>query len=154
MSAVLTHMIRAKVAPLIRLLSSPIEGERLAAVGGISRVLKGAGLGFHELASALEQPQEPAAQRSQAPSNAREPKPRRPARAGASQGAALSPARRETLIVALRLLLRDADALLSRWEVDFVAAIVRQIKGAHPSISARQLEIVERIIHREQGWRS
>jgi len=140
MSAVLPQMVRAKVAPLIRLLSSSIEGERLAAVGGIGRVLKGAGLGFHELAHAIEQPQEP--------------KPRRSARAGAPRGGALSPARRQALLVALRLLLRDASATLTAWESDFAVAIVRQMESARPSISARQLEIVERIIHREQGWRS
>jgi len=154
MSAVLPHAVRVKLAPLLRLLSSSVDGERLAAVGGIGRVLKGAGLTFHELASAIERPPEPAAHPSQAPSEARKPKPRRSARADAPRGVALSPTRRQTLLVALRLLLRDADALLSRWEVDFVAAIVRQIDGAHPSISARQLEIVERIIHREQGWQS
>jgi len=153
MSAILTQMVRAKVAPLIRLLSSPIEGERLAAVGGIGRVLKGAGLGFHELAHALEQPQEPAAQRSQAP-KARKPKPRRPARADAPQAVALSPTRRQTLLVALRLLLRDAGSVLTAWETEFTEAILRTLESDRPSLSDKQLEILEKILHREQGWRA
>ena len=150
MSAVLTQMVRAKVAPLIRLLSSPVEGERLAAVGGIGRVLRSAGLSFHELASAIERPLEPAAQRSQAP----KPKPRRPARAGASRGAALSPARRQTLIVALRLLLRDARSVLTAWETEFTEAILRTLESERPSLSDKQLEILEKILHRERRWPS
>jgi len=154
MSAILTQMVRAKVAPLIRLLSSPIEGERLAAVGGIGRVLRSAGLSFHELAGAIERPPEPAAQRSQAASEARRSKPRRTARENAPKGVPLSPARRQSLLLALRLLLRDASATLTVWESDFAVTIVRQMESARPSISARQLEVVERMIHREEGWRS
>lgn len=153
MSAVLTQTVRAKLAPLIRLLSSPVDGERLAAVGGLGRILRGAGLTFHELAHAIERPQEAAAPRAQASSEPRRAKPRRSARAGASRGAALSPARRQTLIVALRLLLRDARSVLTAWETEFTEAILRTLESERPSLSDKQLEILEKILHREQGRR-
>lgn len=154
MSAVLTQTVRAKLAPLIRLLSSPVDGERLAAVGGLGRVLRGAGLTFHELAHAIERPQEVAAPRAQASSEPRRAKPRRPARADAPQGVALSPARRRVLLVSFRLLVRDASATLTAWEFEFAEAILRNLEGERPCLSVKQLEVAERIINREQGWRS
>lgn len=154
MSAALPHAVRVKLAPLIRLLSSPVDGERLAVVGGIGRVLRSAGLSFHELASAIERPLEPAARSSPAPSEARKRKPpRRPARADAPRGVALSPARRQTLQVALRLLLRDATSELTPWEYDFAETILHTLESERPSLSDKQLEILEKILHREQGWR-
>jgi hypothetical protein len=38
---------------LVRLLSTPVEGERLGAVYGIERILLAAGLSFHDLAKAI-----------------------------------------------------------------------------------------------------
>jgi hypothetical protein len=44
---------KEQLARLIRLLSSPVDGERLGAVCGIERILRSAGLSFHELAAAV-----------------------------------------------------------------------------------------------------
>jgi hypothetical protein len=44
---------KQQLVRLIRLLSSPIDGERLGAVNGIERILTSAGLSFHELAAAV-----------------------------------------------------------------------------------------------------
>jgi hypothetical protein len=45
---------KERLCNLIRLLSTPIDGERLGAVHGIDRILKAAGLTFHDLASAVQ----------------------------------------------------------------------------------------------------
>jgi hypothetical protein len=44
---------KERLCSLIRLLSTPVDGERLGAVCGIDRILKAAGLTFHDLASAV-----------------------------------------------------------------------------------------------------
>lgn len=51
--------VAGKVAPLIRLLASPVDGEVLGAARAIGRVLESGGLDFHDLAKALEEPAEP-----------------------------------------------------------------------------------------------
>jgi hypothetical protein len=45
--------IRDRLVKLVRLLSSDKEGERLAAVAGIERALRSAGLSFHDLADTI-----------------------------------------------------------------------------------------------------
>jgi hypothetical protein len=44
---------KERLCSLIRLLSTPIDGERLAVVYGIERILTAAGLSFHDLAIAI-----------------------------------------------------------------------------------------------------
>jgi hypothetical protein len=44
---------KERLCSLLRLLSTPVDGERLGAVLGIDRILKAAGLSFHDLASAV-----------------------------------------------------------------------------------------------------
>jgi hypothetical protein len=44
---------KERLCNLIRLLSTPVDGERLGAVCGIDRILRAAGLSFHDLASAV-----------------------------------------------------------------------------------------------------
>src|SRR5262245_21116421 len=44
---------KERLVSLIRLLASPVDGERLGAVYGIERILKAAGLSFHDLATAV-----------------------------------------------------------------------------------------------------
>ncbi len=46
---------KERLCSLVRLLSTPVDGERLGAVRGIDRILKAAGLSFHDLASAIKQ---------------------------------------------------------------------------------------------------
>jgi hypothetical protein len=45
---------KERLCNLIRLLSSPVEGEKLAAVYGIERILTAAGLTFHDLAMTVQ----------------------------------------------------------------------------------------------------
>jgi hypothetical protein len=44
---------KERLCNLIRLLSTPVDGERLGAIYGIERILLAAGLSFHDLASAI-----------------------------------------------------------------------------------------------------
>jgi hypothetical protein len=44
---------RDRICKLVRLLSSDIDGERLAAVAGMDRTLKNAGMTFHDLADTV-----------------------------------------------------------------------------------------------------
>lgn len=45
---------RAKLGPLIRRLLTSFDGEKIAAVAALERVLKSAGQSFHDLADAVE----------------------------------------------------------------------------------------------------
>jgi hypothetical protein len=45
---------KQRLCNLIRLLSTPVDGERLGAVCGIDRILRAAGLSFHDLAAAID----------------------------------------------------------------------------------------------------
>jgi hypothetical protein len=51
--------VAPKLAPLVRMLGSPVDGEALAACRAIGRTLKTAGCDFHDLAKAIEGPAEP-----------------------------------------------------------------------------------------------
>lgn len=46
--------IAPKIAPLVRMLGSPVDGEALAACGAIGRTLNNVGMDFHDLADVVE----------------------------------------------------------------------------------------------------
>jgi hypothetical protein len=116
-----------KIDPLIRRLASGFEGERLATLLALERVLIAGGSSFHDLADALTRP--PVVRRS-AP---------RPSPGRATHG--------DLLAMASEL---DGNADLSPWETDFVANMRRILRNGHPP-SEKQTRTLERIWQRVRG---
>jgi hypothetical protein len=114
-----------RIDPLVRRLATGFEGERLATLLALERVLVAGGSSFHDLADALTRP--PVVRRS-----APRPSPGRATHADLRQ-------------MASEL---DGNADLSRWETDFVANVRRMLRDGRPP-SKKQRSILERIWERE-----
>ena len=130
--------ISPKLGKLIALLSSDKDGEIVAAVRAIGRVLKDAGADWHDLANAVSRPLPPATV------NYRDAPQRPPARAygGAPTWGRLT--REQKLHWLDRL--PDAD-WLSPWEHEFTASIRAQLQGWCPrDVSPKQRAILDRML--------
>ena len=132
--------ILPRVASLLRLLGSDQDGEALGAARALQRTLAGAGSDLHTLADVVERGTETVFVERSAPALRRA----RKARAAGPGSVELKPAQRRQVIEALTNASRRGA--LSRWEEEFVASIVTILRGARPRLSARQVEIVERLL--------
>ena len=137
--AALPSTILPRVGALLRLLGSDQDGEALGAARALGRTLSAAGLDLHALAYVVEHPPARMVLYPHAP--ARRPQAARAAKPG---GVELSPIRRRQVIDGLtRAASRGA---LSAWEGEFCASVVAVLQGPRPRLSARQHEIVERLM--------
>ena len=150
--AALPAPILPRVAGLLRLLGSDVDGEALGAARALRRTLGGVGLDLHALAAVVEHAAEPAT--TLRGRGMREPGRRRGARAPSPGSVELEPARRRQVVDALSK--ASARGILSSWEVEFTASVVDTLRGSRPRLSARQYEIVERILSKVgegSAWR-
>lgn len=138
--AALPAPILPRVASLLRLLGSDQDGEALGAARALQRTLAGAGSDLHTLADVVERGPETVFVERSAPA----PRRARKARAPSSDSVELKPAQRRQVIEALSKASRRGA--LSSWEEEFVTSIVTVLRGARPRLSARQVEIVERLL--------
>jgi hypothetical protein len=119
--------IAPKLDPLIRRLATNHDGERLATVAALDRVLAAGGSSFHDLADCVV-------------AGARPPRvifverePPRPSPGRATWA--------DMLMMAREL---DGNADLSPWEADFVAGVRRTLRRGYP-LSAKQRRTLEKI---------
>ena len=146
--ASLPPTILPRVGALLRLLGSDQDGEALGAARALGRTLSASGLDLHALADVVENPPAPMVFYRQ-PEPARRP---RAPRAASPGGIELTSTRRRQVIDALsRASARDA---LSAWEAEFCASIIKALQGRRPRLSARQHEIIERLMVKIGGNRS
>ena len=146
--AALPSTILPRVGALLRLLGSDQDGEALGAARALGRTLSASGLDLHALADVVENPPAPMVLYRQ-PEPVRRP---RASRTSSPGGIELTPTRRRQVIDALsRASARDA---LSAWEREFAASIITTLQGRRPRLSARQHEIIERLMVKIGGNRS
>jgi hypothetical protein len=120
-----------KIDRLVRLLSSPVDGERLGAVHALERVLKAAGASFHDLADRIVNVPQAGRQSRQEP-----------------------PPRDELWPINQALAKRLLDAYqgpLTPWGCEFLTSIVGWRGGLRPK-QRSTLEGIHRRA-REWGWR-
>ncbi len=131
--------ILPRVGALLRMLGSPIDGEALNAARALGRTLQGAGVDWHALADAVERP-------AMVVPDAPEPKPRRgrKPRQPSPGSVELQPARRRRVVDVLGR--ASARGALSSWEAEFCTSVIATLQGSRPRLSARQFEIVERLM--------
>ena len=129
-----------RLGALLRMLGSPVDGEALGAARAIGRTLNGAGVDFHTLADVVERGPETVFVERPAPA----PRRTRRARAASSDSVEIGPARRRQVIDALSKASRRGA--LSAWEGEFATSVITILRGTRPRLSARQVEIVERIM--------
>ena len=139
MAASIPDAIRPRLGRLLRLLGSDQPGEVVAAAAALRRALAGVGADLNDLGDAIERPAvvlreepRPMAQRNR--------KSRRPSPGSVE----LQPARRRQVVDVLSK--ASARGALSSWEADFAASVITTLRGSRPRLSARQHEIVERLI--------
>ena len=142
-AAVIPSTLLPRVGALVRLLGSPIDGEALGAARALGRTLQGVGADLHALADRIEHPPAPVVILRDAPSS---PRARRTRKAGSStsRGIDVGSVRRREIIDGLSR--ASARGALSSWEEDFCTSIIRTLQGSRPRLSARQHEIVERLL--------
>ena len=135
--------ILPRVASLLRMLGSDQDGEALGAARALRRTLGGVGLDLHTLADVIEHP---AVMMVERPEPVAQPRRSRKTRTPSPGSVELGPARRHQVINALsKAVARDA---LSSWESEFAGSIITILRGSRPRLSARQIEIVERLLSR------
>ena len=141
--AVIPPAIAPRIGALLRMLGSPIDGEALGAARALRRTLDGAGLDLHALADVVEHPVPAVILRESA-----QPQPAargsRKARQPSPGSVELQPARRRQVVDAL--VKATARGSLSSWEAEFAASVITTLRGSRPRLSARQFEIVERLL--------
>jgi hypothetical protein len=133
----LPDTLAPKVARLVRLLGSPVDGESLAAARALDRTLKGAGPDLHDLAAIVERP-EPAPRIVYQPAPPAEP-PRSYSRSPDPDGRRRDRARVQWLLLAPETL-REA-------ELDFLRSIRVRLAGGRP-LTSRQSEWLDAIYAR------
>ena len=139
MTAAIPDNIRPRLGQFVRLLASDQAGEVVAAAAALRRALAGVGADMNDLGDAIEHPPTVVIERlAPAPRRARK------ARTSSPDSVELGPARRRQVVEALTKASRRG--VLSAWEGEFVASIVTVLSGVRPHLSARQVEIVERIM--------
>lgn len=140
MMAALPPTILPRVGALLRLLGSDQDGEALGAARALGRTLSAAGLDMHALADVVEHPPAPLVlYREAAPAR----RPRAP-RTSSPDSVELTPTRRRQVIDGLTR--ASARGVLSAWEDEFAASIIIAMQSRRPRLSARQHEIVERLM--------
>lgn len=137
-AAALPTSVLPRVGALLRLLGSDQDGEALGAARALGRTLQSAGLDFHALADAVERPATPLDEPEGTRRRARKP------RRSSPGGVDLEPARRRRVVDALSR--ASARGALSAWEEDFVASVLTTLRGSRPRLSAKQFEVVERLM--------
>lgn len=149
MTATLPDPLRVKLAPLIRMLSSPIDGEALGACRAIDRMLQAAGLDFDALANALQLPAvpQPASPRS------------RPAKQRKSAAKArapkvmllLSPEQWDSLVIGLAEVIDADGGKCTEWERDFSRSLLDGLRRRRLNPTRKQFDLAERLIARAHG---
>ena len=119
--AAIPTSIAPRIGALIRMLSSPIDNEALAAARGLTRTLGGVGLSLHDLAAAVEQPRKARAPRAPRAQPA-------PPQAPPGNGMVWSLDKRITIARALRRGI--TGGLLTAWETQFATDVIGQIMSA------------------------
>ncbi|RYB01416.1 hypothetical protein D3272_26180 [Lichenibacterium ramalinae] len=143
--ASLPPTILPKVGALLRMLASPADGEALNAARALSRALGGVGLDINDLADVVEHPPAPMVlYREAAPVR----RPRAP-RTSSPGSVELTATRRRQVIDALSR--ASARGALSDWEAEFCASIIKALQGSRPRLSARQHEVIERLMVKVGG---
>lgn len=137
-AAALPTSVLPRLGSLLRLLGSDVDGEALGAARALRRTLAGIGLDLHALADAVERPAAPLDELEAVRRRTRKPR-----RSGPG-GVDLEPDRRRRVVDALSR--ASARGVLSSWEEDFVASVVVTLRGSRPRLSAKQFEIVERLM--------
>ena len=140
--------ITPRIGALVRMLSSPVDGEALNAVRALDRTLAGAGLTMHDLAEAVEQPRKACALR--APPAARN----HPAPPQAPQGSGLAWALDRRITVARTLRQGISSGLLNDWEIRFANDVVGQIMSpSRPrDLTLKQSERVNELLVKIAGF--
>ncbi len=137
--ATISTPTRGRIGALLRMLGSDHDGEALAAARALRRTLGGVGLDLNDLGDAISRP-------AMVVPDAPEPKPRRgrKPRQPSPGSVELQPARRRRVVDMLsRASVRGA---LSSWEAEFCTSVIATLQGSRPRLSARQFEIVERLM--------
>jgi len=137
--AALPAPILPRVASLLRLLGSDQDHEALGAVRALRRTLAGVGADLHALADAVEHPGSALCE-SPAPATRWARKARKPSPGSIE----LQPARRRQVVDALSK--ASGQGVLSSWEEQFAASVITILRSARSRLSARQFEIVERLL--------
>ncbi len=128
-----------RLASIIRMFGTPIEGERLSAVAALARVLNSGGATFDDLAAYVAQ----AAPTSFAPMRPRPPT------TWPARYAEVSEAARRAWIEALR-----KRGGLSAWERGFLDNLAAQAASGRGWISPRQVARLDEIAARQFGGRA
>jgi len=140
MSRAVLAPIAPRVGQLVRMLSTDRDGEALAAVRALGRILAGVGLTFHELADLIEREPPERIVYLAGPREPLEPE-------AAPTWANLAPAERTAWLT----LLSGSDCL-KPFEANFIASVTRQVHGPTP----KQAVILSQIIGKawSHGWRA
>ena len=136
----LPSAILPRLGQLVRMLGSDQDHEALGAVRALRRTLNKAGVDLHALADAVEHPPAPVITRETPTASRRSRKARSPSPGSVE----LQLARRDQVIEGLDKAI--ARNMLSAWEANFGASVITILQGPRPRLSARQYEIVERLL--------
>lgn len=140
MAASIPPAIAPRVAALVRMLGSDVDGEALGAARALQRTLGGVGLDLHALADAVEHPAIPVMMFRDRPDPAA-PRRSRKARAGDVE---LDFTQRRNVVEALRRGL--AGSRMTEWERTFAGSLVEQLQGQRWRITERQAETLVRLL--------
>lgn len=139
--------VAPRIAALVRMLASPVDGEALSAARAIGRTLVGAGVDFHALAEVIERGPDlmPIYRDPPAPM-------RRPRKPTADRGHIDWPPShrrdvRETLEHGL------ARLSFSEWERDFITNIIARLRDPRGRLTFRQAEVVDRLVAKVEASR-
>lgn len=128
----LSPTILPRVGQLVRLLASPHDGEVVAAAAALRRALAAVGADLNDLGDAIERPAE---REIPAPS----------ARRGRKRnGVEIKLAWARNVVEVLGGSVSSGK--LSAWEDEFSASVITILRSSRPHLSARQIEIVERLL--------
>ncbi len=135
--------IRPRLGQFVRLLASDQPGEVIAAATALRRALAGVGADLNDLGDDIASPPAPLLI-LQNRSTSSAPRRSRKSHSSSPGTVELGPTRRRHVIDVLTRASRRG--VLSAWEDQFAASIITTLQGTRPRLSARQYEIVERLL--------